>query len=197
MTATYERDEELFDRCIRSLSRQTYRNFEHLIVRDGAPVRNAFDPRRLPPFTRYVELGRNWKYRKSAGTVPRLVGGYLALGKYIAYLDDDNEFLPDHLQLLTSVIESSGADFVYSMASFAGPVGMLVGCDPPRRGGIDTNLLMHRPELLKVAHWTAGEYDDDWRVVEQWVAAGRSYRHIPSVTVRYHGDVRRTIIDSP
>ena len=46
--------------------------------------------------------------------LPRNIGIENALGKYIAFLDADDVWLPDKLQLQVEFLEMNGYDLVYS-----------------------------------------------------------------------------------
>ena len=89
---TYNRA-PLLGRSIRSVLGQSYEDFELVVVDDGstdgtAEVVAAFgDPR-----VRYVALGRN----AGAGAA-RNVGIRLARGKFLAFQDSDDEWLPSKL----------------------------------------------------------------------------------------------------
>jgi len=46
--------------------------------------------------------------------------------EWTAYLDDDDEMQPEHLRVLLAGAEESGADYVYSYYTVAGPDGTLM-----------------------------------------------------------------------
>lgn len=91
---------------------QTYENFELWVIGDGCTdnsaglVQSYDDPRvnwyNLPENTGYQSEPHNEGLRRSKG-------------KYIAYLNHDDIWLPNHLQELINLIENTGADFVYSI----------------------------------------------------------------------------------
>ncbi len=109
--ATYNRAPSLL-RSVQSVLRQTYQNMEIIIVDDGSTdhtqeiVKNINDAR-----VRYV---RNEKNKGAAAA--RNTGICLATGKYIAFQDDDDEWVPGKLQIQIDVLEqsSSRVDIVYS-----------------------------------------------------------------------------------
>jgi glycosyltransferase involved in cell wall biosynthesis len=109
--ATYNKSAAL-RYAVQSVLWQTFADFELLVVGDGctddsAEVVASFgDPR-----VRWVNLPQNSGYQSA----PTNEGLRLARGRYVAYLNHDDLWLPDHLRLLTEAIESSGAAAVYSI----------------------------------------------------------------------------------
>ena len=91
---TFQRPEFL-QAALRSVLRQTVKDFEMLVIDDGsamdlAPVVNALDDTRI----RYLRHESN---RGEAAA--RNTGIRSARGDYLAFLDDDDEWLPDKLRL--------------------------------------------------------------------------------------------------
>ncbi len=89
---TYNR-EILIQRTIESVLKQTYRNFELIIVDDGGNdnteyVVANFDDKRI----KYLH-----KVNEERG-VARNVGMEMAKGQYVTFVDSDDIFYPDHLQ---------------------------------------------------------------------------------------------------
>lgn len=188
ITATWNR-RNLLNRAIRSLGAQTYTDWEHIIISDGP------DPALYKIFKwhqcKIVELGRNWHNASGGinyGGVPKYVANYLAGGDYIAYLDDDNEYCPHHLKTLVDKIEE-GYGFVYSKMDAYNYDGLYlntVGDGKPRHTSIDTNIIMHRWDLIRIANWQDNVYADDWQLVEKWLNAGVKWAWVDAVTVKYH-----------
>lgn len=106
---TYKRHQYI-RHAIQSVMNQTFRDFEIIVVNDGGSreceaVIESFKSDNI----RYL-------YIEHGGLSHALNQGILASrSKYIAYLDDDDRYLPDHLQNLVSALESSYS-FVYSDA---------------------------------------------------------------------------------
>lgn len=99
---TYNRA-ELLKRAIASVLNQTFQDFEIIVV-DDASVDNtsnivrALNENRLS----YVRHGIN---KLEAGA--RNTGLQSAQGKYIAFLDDDDEWLPDKLRRQVEILDSA------------------------------------------------------------------------------------------
>jgi glycosyltransferase involved in cell wall biosynthesis len=105
---THDRPDTLRE-ALASIAAQTYDDLEAIVVNDaGADVRAVVD---TFPFARLVEHEQN---RGLAGA--RNTGIRAARGTYVAYLDDDDIFLPEHLGTLVSVLESTGAAVAYGDA---------------------------------------------------------------------------------
>lgn len=93
-------------------------------------------------------------YRNGCGGVLPTVSSYLANSRYVAYLDDDNWFAPNHLSSMLAAIQ--GHDWAFSYRWFVDPYtrqplcidewesrGPDQGVFKPRFGGfVDTNCLM-------------------------------------------------------
>lgn len=121
---TYERP-KLLERALASVLRQTYQDFEVIIIHDG-PAGKAteklaeaytekFEARDVT--CRFMSLEENSGYQCQ----PKNVATWYAQGDYIAYLDDDNEWTDDHLEVLvTAIQEDVGGwpDFVYGRREY-------------------------------------------------------------------------------
>jgi len=186
VTPTWQRHDLLLKRCVPSVQAQTYGDVEHIIVSDGPDPELAA---LLPAAVRFVQLPEHdpairWGLRA------RLHGIGLARGDYIAYLDDDNSFRPEHVARLAAALDANpGAGFAYSrmQVNGRGPA-YIIGSDPPFCGLIDTSEIMHRPVLLAVATWR----DDgvqatiDWDLIARWMAAGVTWACVPEITADYY-----------
>jgi glycosyltransferase involved in cell wall biosynthesis len=100
ITITYNRA-DLIHRCVESIQKQTYRNYEHIIA-DG----NSSDN------TEEVVKGYNdphIKYIKLIDRGPQIqmkAASDVARGKYITFLDDDDEYLPEKLEKQVNLFET-------------------------------------------------------------------------------------------
>ncbi|MFF1495117.1 glycosyltransferase family 2 protein [Streptomyces sp. NPDC058304] len=186
--ATHRRPEAL-RAAVRSALDQTVHDQVVIVVDDGAGLPELpSDPRLLA-----VSLARN---TATAGVV-RNVGIRLTRSRYVAFLDDDNLWEPDHLEQALAVLEPSGGpDAVYTALRRVLPDGterdvLSVPFDrrrAAREAFLDTNAFVARrtrslyfsrlrrtPEVLP---------REDWELVRRY-ARRHEVRHVPRPTVRY------------
>jgi len=107
---TYNRPERL-RQTLASIMAQTFQDFEIVVVNDGgADIASVVDG---------VNDGRivSAKHGRNRGlAASRNTGLRLAKGTYIAYLDDDDRYLPDHLETLVSVLQQGEYKAAYTDA---------------------------------------------------------------------------------
>jgi glycosyltransferase involved in cell wall biosynthesis len=106
---TYNRA-KLIDRAIKSVLGQTYQDFELIIVDDGSndntkDVVNSFDDKRI----RYV-----WHKENKGANAARNTGIAMARGKYVAFQDSDDEWLPEKLEKQMRVFKNTSVGVVYT-----------------------------------------------------------------------------------
>jgi len=181
ITPTWQRFALLTRRCIPSVRAQDYGGpVDHIIVSDGPDelLSRLGGVRFLPEHVAALNRGIH----------ARRYGVDLARGDLVAYIDDDNAWRPNHLELLVEALERSGADFAYSRALCTEPGGFrwTIGSDPPVHTQIDTSLIVHRRELLGVANWQPTSGPADWDLIERWMRAGATWVHVPVVTLDYY-----------
>ena len=183
---TFDRPEFLA-RAVRSVLAQTYPNVELIVVNDaGCPVDDVLRP--LDPDGRitYVRLGRN-RNRSAA----RNAGLALARGTYVAYLDDDDWYMPSHLERLVGLLERTGGAVAYGFAEriteerrsdgWAQTAVTPVYRMPYRRelllvgNYIPMPCLVHRRDCLDVV----GTFDEDMVTHEDWDLLIRLSAHWP------------------
>ncbi len=108
---TFNRPERLRE-ALQSVLAQTYQDFEIIVVNDGTsdirPVLNA-----LNAGGRITSITHD---RNRGLAAARNSGLRAAKGKYVAYLDDDDRYLPDHLETLVTFLEQSECNAAYTDA---------------------------------------------------------------------------------
>lgn len=199
---------DLIGRCIKSIQAQTYQNFEHVIV-DGAStddtelVVRSFSDSRI----RYIKTdeahssrGECWKIAFSE-----------AKGKYLCFLDDDDEYLPTKIEKQVSLIESLPEDYglVYCWMTY---IDSQTGNElrihrPQLRGDVSLDVvetpavsgtpifLIKREAFLALGGWVSTE---ETGVGSDWAFGARFCQHykvdyVPESLIKVyvnHGHVR-------
>ncbi len=115
--ATYNRSNVL-RYAIESVLRSSFEDWELRVIGDActddtAEVVASFgDPR-----IHFLNLEQN--FGEQSG--PSNVGAEIARGRYLAYLNHDDLYFPDHLERAVAKLEATGADLVYSQLAGAMP----------------------------------------------------------------------------
>ncbi|MBK4990288.1 glycosyltransferase [Pseudomonas sp. S36] len=108
---TYNRPHMLRD-ALNSIAGQAFTDFEVILVNDnGDPVESLLADYDFP--VTYLRQGRNRGPAAARNAALRL-----ASGRYVVYLDDDDLYLPDHLQRLAQGLEAHPDSVVYTDAVF-------------------------------------------------------------------------------
>lgn len=196
-------------RALQSVLGQSFTDYELFVMEDGTEVGldvcKEFD-------AEFERLGIPFHYRRleHSGyyTIPRNAAISEARGSYIAHLDDDNEWLPEHLSELVSEIEKGGADIVYSRWTALGPsgsfdfefvpmskaaaAGVLQG---PQFNFIDTSSMLHSKGALVYAFGhdvfnSRVMRFGDWELIARSIQAGLRIRGLDKITFKYywHGE---------
>lgn len=191
ITPTFNRPELLLNRCIPSVLNQTYPNIEYYVGSDGDNPELELKIKEQYPQIKYFSLGRQWGWDNMPppkgmtfgnwGSIQRLIASFLCKGRYIAFIDDDNEYLPEHIEKLVNLIEEKNVDFVYSKLQYRGNKKTLFQ-DPPIHAGIDTNVLLHKFETIKKCMWGWGQCAD-WYLVECWMKNGLTWASLDEITI--------------
>lgn len=174
----------LLDRCIPSVRALDWPDIQHVIVSD----RNPALAERLAdePDITMVQLNESWRdgvLDASLGAFPWSIGCRLALGEFVGFLGDDDEYLPDHVARHVQAMEADNADFSVSRVRFM--VGNLqkyvIGNPTFAHGNLDSDGVMCRASALRTANWDPiGRPGDDfnvmnagdYRLVREWLTNG-------------------------
>jgi GT2 family glycosyltransferase len=184
---TYRRPEGVVA-SINSILAQDFQDFVIIVVDDGAGLPELpSDPRILA-----VSLSRN----SAVLGLVRNVGIRLSKSEYIAFLDDDNTWTPDHLSVALSALEK-GADLIYTAVRRRLPDGsefdVLSSPFDRRRfadetSWVDANSLVLRRSACKpfsrVPRTKKTFPKEDWEFVWR-VSRSARVEHVPVATVEY------------
>ncbi|MER7014996.1 glycosyltransferase family A protein [Saccharopolyspora sp. NPDC000359] len=109
---------ELLARAMESVQEQDLdRPFEHLVVVDACPDSyRMLAARSWPDRTRWLVVSRTSTERSGPGrsSVLRNMAVRISDARWIAFIDDDNEWEPDHLSSLVACAERTGSRAVHS-----------------------------------------------------------------------------------
>jgi len=118
--------------CIESVRNQTYKNIEHYVIVDGSDrweqtseILNAMEfPNGNNEFV--IVLPHATGLNRFNGH--RIYGGFsfLTNGDYIAWLDDDNEFTPNHIESLVKITQEKQLDWAYSLRQIVDSKGEFI-----------------------------------------------------------------------
>jgi hypothetical protein len=191
VVATYRRP-ELLRRAIQSVLAQSVHDHVILVVDDGGGLPELpRDPRLFS-----VSLSANTGI---AGVV-RNIGIRLTLSKYVAFLDDDNEWETNHLDVALAAFDDAPArkqpDVIYTAVQRLFPDGSLMDVlSTPfdrkllgRTNYVDTNALVIRrfPGLhFSRVYRARAKYPlEDWELVFR-LSRRMNVQHVPMRTVSY------------
>ncbi|MCX8043071.1 MAG: glycosyltransferase family 2 protein, partial [Desulfobacterota bacterium] len=111
------RQEQYLPQCLESIARQTFSNWECIIVNDGSP-----DPARIVEIAQYI-LNDNVVilHQENRGVCSaRNTGIEHARGDYFVCLDADDYLHPDFLAYTVPVLDTAHADIVFVWAQYIG-----------------------------------------------------------------------------
>lgn len=211
--STYNRPAQLAI-ALSSVHAQTFSDFEVIVVDDCSPDKDVihdllelwhgkFEERGVELIG--MRLGENSGYQ----CMPKNRGIEMARGDYIAYLDDDNTWRPDHLETCVDAIESDlSTDMVYSRLCYHAaddlvkahgiPVGDAEGTpwNPQLlgiRNYIDTSTILHsKGAFWRLVRDSGYGWDEtlrrfgDWNFVWRWAVHGNTAKLVDKVTVDYN-----------
>lgn len=186
--------ERFIGETLATVSRQTYTNWEVIVVEDascGATQQIVEDFARQHPSHR-VEYSRN--DQNCGPSHSRNVAFATAGGEFVALLDSDDRWLPDHLSASVEALEKSGKDIAYSSVVFIDDqTELLLGIWGPspydltdfpkglfRRNFITPSAtVLRRQVLADVGTWdTQLRYCEDLEYWLRCLAAGKTFQRV-------------------
>jgi glycosyltransferase involved in cell wall biosynthesis len=181
--------------AIKSVLNQTFTDYELIVVDDASHdgtkemVEGIDDPR-----IKYIRRTRCF----GNDTLPKNRGIKASTGEYIAFLDSDNTYRPDHLQVLYNAITTNDVEGVYGDRMIIDKVKNI----PPHLGNwsefsptmllhknfIDTSDILIKREVL----FAVGGFDEryskyvDWNLWLRIAKAGYRLKHVPLIITDYY-----------
>lgn len=198
---TYNRHDLLLDRALASVLRQTWPVNEIVVVVDGEE-HDSFeqlleDPRTLEvPNLKLHNIkrpeypgdpGGMWSVQ---GYAARNFGLDQALGRWVAPLDDDDEWTDDHVELLLGAALSEGTDFAYGKA--VTPWNQWYGYWPPSGMNFTDGSQLYRHDMGYrydpdcISRWLPADAD----LWNRMVAGGVRFSFVNELVHRYYPNPR-------
>lgn len=181
---TYNRADLLMERAVKSVLDQTYTNFEFIIIGDccnddtAERIAQIKDPR----IRFYNRRKRSCGYPQTpegrwfAGPVMAANRALeMIRGKWIARLDDDDIWTPDHLEVLLNFAQENDYEFVsasYMSERYGEKILVNAGDDNPRIGGTQTWLYR---SYLSFFRYNINCWRKDWNKVNDTDIQQRIY----------------------
>ncbi len=208
---TYKREPNMVLRALDSIIHQTYRDIEIIVV-DDSP--NSYELRQE---VKEAVLKRNEenpdisiKYiaheKNMGGNAARNTGLKAAQGEYIAYLDDDDEWMPEKLEKQIKVLQDSNVALVYCRSRIMkDDTGEITEREEKVFKGKVLKELLHRnfigstsyPLIRKACLETVGGFDPLMQSVQDydvWLRLAEKYEidfvNEPLVLYHIHGEER-------
>jgi glycosyltransferase involved in cell wall biosynthesis len=196
----YHGGDLLFERALKSVQNQTYDNWEAIIVCDGpdeatmARVKALGDER-----IRCLQRPRNGPYPgdsmkktwRVAGTYPFNEATSEARGQWIAPLDQDDEWTPDHLESLLASACDTRAEVTYGacrvIVSNYGET--YTGGWPPAHGNFGFLAAIYHAGLIEFLYDVNAYLVDepgDWNLARRMIEAGVRFDYVPKIVANYY-----------
>jgi glycosyltransferase involved in cell wall biosynthesis len=169
ITPTFRGDHAEIWRCVTSVLRQTYQNFEQIVASDGVHEHGteqlvlSFRDSRL----RYIVTERH--HGVSGNGARHEVMMRHARGRFLVFLDDDNIIFPTYLEKMLGALATArgGEKFAICEILHFGPVRPSIGVPPvvlrgePKVYHIDTLQVMMEAEVMRAIGWDCEHLEAD------------------------------------
>jgi glycosyltransferase involved in cell wall biosynthesis len=183
---TFNRGQRCLDTAISAALSQTYERVEVLLIGDGCDEEVASVYRTVKDdrfqFINLAERGvypnDPWLRWLVAGAPPCNVAVTLAKGSWIAPCDDDDEFTPDHVEVLLREARRRRLEMVWSKSEMETPEGWEVVGKEPLGPGAGTHGSIFYSAGLRFLQWS----DTSWKMNEP--ADGNFLRRLTAIGVR-------------
>ena len=191
---TYKRPRKL-TRALNSVLNQTYSNLEMIVVNDDPKS----DLKDMLKFTDdRIRLINHEKHR--GGSAARNTGIKIASGDYIAFLDDDDEWIESKIQRQVKIAEKIEANFIATSREVYNARGNLVNirsCEIEKPIfnklminnyiGTASSVMVERTVLKEVGYFDESlQSCQDWDMWLRMAKNGYKYKCISEPLIKYH-----------
>jgi glycosyltransferase involved in cell wall biosynthesis len=183
----------ILHRALDSLLKQTYKNFEVLIIDDGS----TDSTNELIKKYNSSDLHLRYVYHKNRGLpLSRNVGILASGGKFITFLDSDDEYLPNHLEIHKNIIcKIPGTDFIYGNVKVIGnpyvpdmhDINKLVNIDDCKVGG---SFFIRKELAISLNGFKNLEYADDSEFFSRVAESNANIFKCENRTYIYHRELK-------
>lgn len=185
---------QFLQRAVDSVLAQTFQDFELIVVDDCSDT----PPNLNLPNGEDRVIPIRMPYNTGFWVRPRNVGIMVARSEYLAFLDDDNVYLPNHIEALYNEIQSSDYDMVYgdreykslnpNETKFMGTMSFDYDLKKLKKGNyIDISDVMITMQFMN----KIGFFDINWNRKADWLFAYRvgeydgRVKHVKEVITEY------------
>lgn len=189
VTPYFSENQSVLLRCYSSVKNQNYKDLKHIFVADGNSseyIDSLDDVIHIKLPARYNDTGAS----------PRAIGALSAFAygaDAVAFLDADNTYQTNHINVMTSYMNSHAADVVTATRAICDKNGSLLYIDTIESNGLDfcdTNCyLIKRTCMHMMSYWIVDERQRLWSDRHFWHAIKNSTAKIvnsSTPTVNYH-----------
>lgn len=179
----------LIERAIKSVLAQEFVDFELIIIDDGSSDDTFLS---IKPF---LLSDRRLRYHHAANrglAMARNLGISMCTGRYVTFIDSDDEYLPSHLALRAGYLESDPSiELLHGGVEVVGDEYVADKHDPAKRIAIvdcvvGGTFCIKRDLLSRIGGYREVEYGDDADLFERAQASGAKIVKIADPTYRYY-----------
>ena len=164
---------EHMTRVAESIKKQTFKNWEWIIVNDGQPeIRDWWgENHSILPNMRFIDI--SW-CKGRFGLYARNMGAMAANSEHIVFLDDDNEWKSDHLSSMVDIEEKTGKTpycWMHYKGKKPGSTFERIKKTGFSRQGIDLGCMLYRREYFEKHGYIRddAQVTFDWNMIERIV----------------------------